>query len=1519
MYKQVGHRTQYVPWGDGAGGAQDFSPKAFLVDMLEKAILGNRVICTNSENEKSFLITKVTTELFLRGRLDGKIAIIVSTAMDELDAYRQTFTVSTSIKEVEIVLGKCSRNSIMLKFFFSDTHEFSMIDFSKAQVILTLPKTVKKLFEFIRRSNLSPDEKNLTLPQCGLLIIDNFESRAHHGLLEQVDSFCDTLNIDKPHTLGLTSHILKNTRSADQLKQQIYELETTSGCKVETSGEFSVSGVFDEKVIVCDYFETDLKIELESAIQGPLMFLLSCNFKDDPMGIPLVFLAEAKLLLEQLGPWALYRFYQTNIRYLQRRAKLETRYNHIIGLELLMTSMRKIYVICDEKMRTTGFSREFVTTKVARLMDVLREYKPEVKQKNPDSQFNDRDNANYVSWHNDQNLDVDDAGSDEAPGPTPFTNRLWGCVLVNERPVAKYLGKILKDAARADPDLAHISSQALCQLAKVDNPNGHLDEEEIADEKKKQEEALHKFRTREANILIAQAETENEAHRHFDIPKCNLVVRFDAPGSYLRYDGGKRLLSQQNDALYGILINKKEKIQFCRMLEEFKMLEEYLKNRASLAEEAGPAELCLDLDVTHLFEDMPKMRPQIKLSMQNSLSLLNKYCNRLPCDSFTQLSVLRKTLQLANGKFQTSLVLPNNSHLRGIVVGHPKETAELSKRSAALEACTKLRILGELDDFLFNSSKEMDKYKFEIDPFPNPLSRKRKPPPGMEGGPKRRQKYPRHIPRSLRAKPKDSKAEGASALPVPEKECYVYRISMFYRHGVNLEPIHQQVCFSATQLEIIKSFHQYIIQDVIRIERPGGVVQFNPDKSPVPYLIAPVDCDNGIEWEIDWDYLTESIAGRVLAKEAAEAERRVNTYSEDDPFIFHKSEYEDSVVICSYRRHDAPTQNRFYVAEIQYDMDPDSPFPADDYESFRQYYMQRWALCLTNEKQPLLDVDHTDCRLNLLTPRFVTQKGRALPASALEKKRQKYEDKANRQYLIPEILDVHPVSASLWRKAVCLPSILHRITCLLAAEDLRRRISRQTRVDQILQTLTLSKSSDGFNLERLEMLGDCFLKYSVTVYLYCKYEHQHEGQLSFFRSKKVSNRNLFRLGVYNDIPGRMVAEQFMQNDTGGNWLPPGYFNKDHAALEKPLIYNHYSDQYLTDKSIADCMEALIGAYLKATGIEATQQFLCYMGLIVLPSSSCEPETGKPLPPFLLLAPPIEPFHLKSCTQLEKMQRLQALDKLTRTYGEFEKKIGYTFKNKGYLLQSLTHASYQYNQVTNCYQRLEFLGDAVLDFLITRHLFDHPTKRFSPGELTDLRAALVNNNIFAALAVKFDFHKYLYALTPDLHNVIRDYVLYCQTRQDVEGMEAVLKRIRLEEEPEEEEGDHEDSEDIEVPKVLGDIYESVAGAIYLDSGMNLDAVWGVYRPMLQKYIDKYSINPPRSPIRELLELEPETAKFSAPEKRADGKYRVTVHIANNKGRFAGAGRNHKAAKASAARAALNWLKKTTAEIEDGIED
>ena len=62
-----------------------------------------------------------------------------------------------------------------------------------------------------------------------------------------------------------------------------------------------------------------------------------------------------------------------------------------------------------------------------------------------------------------------------------------------------------------------------------------------------------------------------------------------------------------------------------------------------------------------------------------------------------------------------------------------------------------------------------------------------------------------------------------------------------------------------------------------------------------------------------------------------------------------------------------------------------------------------------------------------------------------------------------------------------------------------------------------------------------------------------------------------------------------------------------------------------------------------------------------------------------------------------------------------------------------------------------------------------------------------------------------------------------------------------------------------------------------------------------------------------DIEFEPIEFSTPEKRADGKYRVTVEIANQ-GKFAGAGRNQKSAKASAARVALQFLKKCRAERE-----
>ena len=492
----------------------------------------------------------------------------------------------------------------------------------------------------------------------------------------------------------------------------------------------------------------------------------------------------------------------------------------------------------------------------------------------------------------------------------------------------------------------------------------------------------------------------------------------------------------------------------------------------------------------------------------------------------------------------------------------------------------------------------------------------------------------------------------------------------------------------------------------------------------------------------------------------------------------------------------------------------------------------------------------------------------------------------------------------------------------------------------ILQAITMSNSNDAINLERLETIGDSFLKYAITTYLFCRYDDIHEGKLSHLRSKRVSNVNLYQLGRIKKMGERMIATKFDPHD---NWLPPGYrvapglenaiiqskippmqWNKsdmpqteneadivDHvratsttttnnnnnnneknnpaprAKTTKDLTpfvpYNLLTQHSIPDKSIADCVEALIGAYLISCGPRGGLLFMTWLGLSVLP----EKDDGSPgvlsLPPSPLLRP------------LSDVDVQGQLDFLLRGYDEFEASIGYRFKDRSYLLQAFSHASYHPNRLTDCYQRLEFLGDAVLDYLITRFLYEDPRKH-SPGALTDLRSALVNNTIFASLAVKNEFHKFFRHLSPALSNVINRFVrIYAKQGFKLDDHYLI------------EEDETEEAEDVEVPKALGDIFESVAGAIYLDSGLSLDTVWAVYYAMMEEEIELFSTHVPKSPIRELLELEPETAKFGKPEKLADGRrVRVVVDVFG-KGTFKGIGRNYRIAKCTAAKCALRAIK------------
>lgn len=98
----------------------------------------------------------------------------------------------------------------------------------------------------------------------------------------------------------------------------------------------------------------------------------------------------------------------------------------------------------------------------------------------------------------------------------------------------------------------------------------------------------------------------------------------------------------------------------------------------------------------------------------------------------------------------------------------------------------------------------------------------------------------------------------------------------------------------------------------------------------------------------------------------------------------------------------------------------------------------------------------------------------------------------------------------------------------------------------------------------------------------------------------------------------------------------------------------------------------------------------------------------------------------------------------KKFEDFEKKIKIIFENKDLLQQAFTHRSYineNSKTRTGHNERLEFLGDAVLEMIITEHLYKEYPKS-NEGEMTSFRAALVNANMLSEIAKQLHLDDFL---------------------------------------------------------------------------------------------------------------------------------------------------------------------------------
>lgn len=125
------------------------------------------------------------------------------------------------------------------------------------------------------------------------------------------------------------------------------------------------------------------------------------------------------------------------------------------------------------------------------------------------------------------------------------------------------------------------------------------------------------------------------------------------------------------------------------------------------------------------------------------------------------------------------------------------------------------------------------------------------------------------------------------------------------------------------------------------------------------------------------------------------------------------------------------------------------------------------------------------------------------------------------------------------------------------------------------------------------------------------------------------------------------------------------------------------------------------------------------------------------------------------------------------YQRLEERLDYTFKSKQLIIEALTHKSYKkpYNN-----ERLEFLGDAVLDLIVGEFLF-HKFPNSDEGVLSKIRASLVNERGFTLIARNIDLGNFIYLSPAEENNNGRD-----------------------------------------KPSLLSNAFEAVIGAIYLEAGL-----------------------------------------------------------------------------------------------------
>ncbi|XP_028758758.1 endoribonuclease Dicer homolog 2-like [Neltuma alba] len=576
------------------------------------------------------------------------------------------------------------------------------------------------------------------------------------------------------------------------------------------------------------------------------------------------------------------------------------------------------------------------------------------------------------------------------------------------------------------------------------------------------------------------------------------------------------------------------------------------------------------------------------------------------------------------------------------------------------------------------------------------------------------------------------------------------------------------------------------------------------DNPEMDYLLLPATFIHMRPLTIDWPSVTS-----VFSFKEGCTKHVSNVWTKDD--VVCSCKLENSLVYTPHNGH-------FYIITDRMELDGNSLLSLRDGKAmtYKKYFEEKYGIHLSYENQQLYNGRHI----------FHVKNYRLKSRQAKERE----STKASVE-LPPELCTIFmsPISVSTIYSFSFVPSIIDRLESLLLASNLKK-MCKQNDIPtfKILEAITAKECQEQFHYESLETLGDSFLKYAVGQHLYLTYPFDPEGLLSTKKDKMISNAALCRLGRNSNLPGFIRSSPFDPK----KWIIPGDRSrnvtlKEELASDMTRMYVS-GNRKIKHKIIADVVEALIGAFLSKGGEKAALKFIDWIGIKV---------DFDIIPNKRLLS--IEPERIVNVRYFESL-------------------LNYSFNDSSLLVEALTHGSYMLPE-TPCYQRLEFLGDCVLDFLVTEHLYNkHPG--LSPGLLTDMRSASVNNDCYARSAIKAELHKHILHSSQKLEkDIVKATNSFEESSEPTFGWDT----------------------ETYFPKVLADIIESLAGAILVDSGFNKEIVFKSIMPLLQPLVTPETL--PVQPVRELQEL-CQKQYYKLEERlvsRSDGLTCVTVRVLANK--------------------------------------